>query len=560
MRLREAPEYDQACKINDVEQVDRSLAEFTRSGACFRQFQCHMGLIDVTHIVQLNGYPIAMLISGQFRPPDGLSGVTRALEASNPPDPMTGKFLLDLAGKLQPCPEDIEARMQREARHIERLALAEYTHQKAVWEQKFLSELRHQALEKGELDRDQLVRQVGAMLQQVVQYCLCEYALFYGSTNEKDTLLPALADVGLPNHITPRLPHFNWRKSGLPLEHFDINSYPIAGWLPEARNKGLRGENSEFFRQAGCVIPVLLGNRYRGILVMGPLRQVFHLEDELPFLIEIAHAIGRFALSALEVFDLEQERKAWNSGKELLTHQLKTALVPITNLGGLSSLRLRSRSPNPERVAVDLQTALKMAINLRDSAKETLDLRQVEVEPDDLEFERYPLSVLVGNVAAGFVEHARQRSIELIIEPSVEHLPDADVDVARLTIAIANIIENATKYAFADTSIKLRSRYEPPTNTSRGMAYIEVDDLGLGFNQPEAEKIFQKGERGEQAYKVAGTGFGLWEAKGILQAHGGDIKPVATLTNFFRRDHRAYHVVFTIEIPLRRAGHKGKGD
>jgi signal transduction histidine kinase len=87
-----------------------------------------------------------------------------------------------------------------------------------------------------------------------------------------------------------------------------------------------------------------------------------------------------------------------------------------------------------------------------------------------------------------------------------------------------------------------------------------VDDLGLGFNQPEAEKIFQKGERGEQAYKVAGTGFGLWEAKGILQAHGGDIKPVATLTNFFRRDHRAYHVVFTIEIPLRRAGHKGKGD
>ena len=90
----------------------------------------------------------------------------------------------------------------------------------------------------------------------------------------------------------------------------------------------------------------------------------------------------------------------------------------------------------------------------------------LQLEPEDLEFERYPLSVLVANCADGFVQEADKRHRQLIIDKSIELLPEAEVDVARLTIAISNLIENALKYSYPNTTI-LRARQSACGERSR---------------------------------------------------------------------------------------------
>ncbi len=90
------------------------------------------------------------------------------------------------------------------------------------------------------------------------------------------------------------------------------------------------------------------------------------------------------------------------------------------------------------------------------------------------------------NCAAAFTQQVQQKQLELIVDSSVELLPEADVDVARLTIALANLIDNAVKYSYSDSKIIIRSQVVLAEGSRPEMAMIEVDDIGLGIREEEA--------------------------------------------------------------------------
>ena len=56
---------DRACVRCDVEQARNSLIEFQRTGDPFRSFECHMGLTDITYVIQVRNslVAIAFLVS-----------------------------------------------------------------------------------------------------------------------------------------------------------------------------------------------------------------------------------------------------------------------------------------------------------------------------------------------------------------------------------------------------------------------------------------------------------------------------------------------------------------
>ncbi len=548
--LRQAAIFEKACEQNDSEQAHHSLEKYTAEGALYRLFTCHMGVMDTTYIIRLRNRPIAMLFSGQFAPGGELQGVSRQLKRIGLNDELDRGVMLGMAKNLSPCPEDFEQHLQREAQHIERLVENEYHRQKSALEQAFLAEVRNLALGSGDLDYEELTRRLQIMLESVVGYLQCRYALFFGCANGNDSTMPLVGQEGLPAEVEANPPHFNWNKAGLPKEYFDLTNFGLADWQDKARSNALRGNNHEYFANAGCIAPTLLGNRYRGVLVLGPFSQAIDVGEEQNFLVELTNIFGGFVLATLEMFALEQKQRAWENDKRILKHQIKTSLVSLNSIVGLSSRRLRDRNDSLERVISDLDRALRMGIHLRDSTNRTLDLHQIEIEPDDLEYERYSLAVLVTNCSTAYADVAHSRRIKLFIDPTVEFLPEADIDTVRMTIAFTNLIENAVKYAYPDTTVIIRSRYDPPTKTSPGRAYVEIDDLGVGINQGEVKHIFEQGVRGQLAGKVEGTGYGLWETNSIVQAHGGKVGLSLTSTNIQRREQRATHVIFTIEIPL----------
>jgi signal transduction histidine kinase len=296
---------------------------------------------------------------------------------------------------------------------------------------------------------------------------------------------------------------------------------------------------------------------------LGPFAEAFNLADELRFLTAVTNAIGSFTLTELEVLYLEQERKRWESAAWLLTHQLRTALTPITTqVGRAKSMAGKITGDTTARRAAELLGRTEtLILRLAEGSKQTLDGLVLQVERSDMEFERYPLSVLVANVAEGFATEAERRRRQLVVEKSVELLPEAEVDVARFTIVLSNMLDNAIKYSYPNTIIKVRAVSDLLQDPRRASAVIEIDDLGDEIRPEDRQRIFEQGTRALTAAKmgrIPGSGLGLWEARAVIEAHGGEIGVTCEPTQVQRSFGAAFRVVFSITIPLRQKEAKGR--
>ena len=182
------------------------------------------------------------------------------------------EYLYVLAQELVPMPVDARERLEREAKHIQRIAEGEFGRCERQWEQDILDELR-KTFEPGDGDKAHFQESLNSILEQVRLFCRCEYVVFFGTVGEGDTLLTPIAEVGIPKPIAQNLPHFNWRKAGFPLEQLGAQGEDIAHWTSMAKSKGFRGSNDKCFDEVSCIIATSLGGRYRGILVMGCLNE-----------------------------------------------------------------------------------------------------------------------------------------------------------------------------------------------------------------------------------------------------------------------------------------------
>jgi PAS domain S-box-containing protein len=143
-------------------------------------------------------------------------------------------------------------------------------------------------------------------------------------------------------------------------------------------------------------------------------------------------------------------------------------------------------------------------------------------------------------LVAGIVsEQARKSALKdqpLLFTTALAEL-NAQADQALLSMAIENIIDNASKYSPPGEPIRV-------TLAKDGSKLkIEVNDKGLGIAKKDHSKLFQKFSRIERAdsYNVEGTGLGLYWAKKVIDLHGGTIK----VTSRFNEG-----TSFTIYLPL----------
>ncbi len=87
--------------------------------------------------------------------------------------------------------------------------------------------------------------------------------------------------------------------------------------------------------------------------------------------------------------------------------------------------------------------------------------------------------------------------------------------------AFSNIIENAVKYSHRETEIIINGFHQSQDNT----VLVTITNRGLPLKKEEVGKIFNRGYRTNDAKNLypAGTGFGLYIAKRIVEIHEGKI-------------------------------------
>ncbi len=95
---------------------------------------------------------------------------------------------------------------------------------------------------------------------------------------------------------------------------------------------------------------------------------------------------------------------------------------------------------------------------------------------------------------------------------------EVDVDPRLTSMAMAQLLENAARYAPASAPITIDAHVED------GRLELSVADRGPGLDPDEVERVFERLFRGREAHRVPyGTGMGLAIARGLVTAAGGTV-------------------------------------
>jgi PAS domain S-box-containing protein len=158
--------------------------------------------------------------------------------------------------------------------------------------------------------------------------------------------------------------------------------------------------------------------------------------------------------------------------------------------------RIRRNVAFLERLAQDLLDASSMATRRFEIRRQPTELRSL-------------LEQLVDRVVP-----TRDRPRVVLDTPSPLTLP---IDAFRIERVVANLLQNALKYAPRDSKIVLRLDVDPDHGQ------VSVTDVGPGMTPAETSYVFDKYRRTPAACMYEGSGLGLYVCKQIIEAHGGTI-------------------------------------
>ena len=198
---------------------------------------------------------------------------------------------------------------------------------------------------------------------------------------------------------------------------------------------------------------------------------------------------------------------------ERLDQALRTPLAAIVD----NAERLRSQPEGPLRhdytgYAADIAAAGRHLLSLVD---DLVDLQAIE-RPDFAPVaEAVDLADLARRAAGLLAVRAADLGVAIDPPPTDEALP-ATGDFTRALQVLMNLITNAIRYSPRGGQIWMR------TDREGDLAAVIVADQGRGIAEGDQDRIFEKFERVDPA-EPGGTGLGLYIARRLARAMGGDI-------------------------------------
>jgi signal transduction histidine kinase len=130
---------------------------------------------------------------------------------------------------------------------------------------------------------------------------------------------------------------------------------------------------------------------------------------------------------------------------------------------------------------------------------------------------------LLINLADDFQPLAWDQDIKITVERDrFEDAPSVLAMKPLIGQVFSNIIENAVKYSDRNSRIVIEGKYMPSSDS----VAVSVRNRGVSLNPADAKRVFDRGFRSPEAKRKypAGTGFGLYIARRIVEIHEGTIE------------------------------------
>ena len=216
--------------------------------------------------------------------------------------------------------------------------------------------------------------------------------------------------------------------------------------------------------------------------------------------------------------ELQIEREASFHQRQfmgMVAHEFRTPLAILE--AALENLRLCPTVSTQSARLDRMQRATTRLVQLTDNC-----LADARLSSRDLQADRQNAELLpVIYTAATVVDLSLNHYLHVICEGQTvgpqSPSPVLFIDSGLLCIAIANLLDNSVKYS-ASGEIRIEIY-----RLQKGFE-IRIGDRGPGIAPEQVEHIFERYRRGEtHTTTPAGTGLGLYVARQIIQAHGGEL-------------------------------------
>jgi two-component system sensor histidine kinase KdpD len=217
---------------------------------------------------------------------------------------------------------------------------------------------------------------------------------------------------------------------------------------------------------------------------------------------------------------------------DALAHEFKTPLATILTAAG--GLRIGgSTAPELTELAEMIETEASRLGDLT-----TRLLRLARVDREDLK-PRLQSTELAELTRKGERRYAKLWPDRRIVFRNGHEVVDVHIDPELIGLAFSQLVENACRYSWPDTNVRIE------LGRSEGMGTITVWNSGPAIEPADRERIFERFYRGSEARLGApGTGLGLYVARKIARAHGGDVVLL---------DTRNDEIGFRLSVPLSNA-------
>jgi len=199
-----------------------------------------------------------------------------------------------------------------------------------------------------------------------------------------------------------------------------------------------------------------------------------------------------------------------------VSHDLQT---PLASIRAILEALYDGVVEDPETVSRYLNTAQRDVRSLSALIDDLFQMAQLDAGGIPLEKAESSLVDLISDTLESFSELASRQGITL--NGSVEaNVDPVLMDTQRIGRVLNNLIGNALRHTPAGGKVEVRAR------RANGRVEVNVCDSGEGIRSEDLPNIFESFYRGEKSRSRAtgGAGLGLAIARGIIHAHGGEIR------------------------------------